>query len=244
MNGTSLQPGTQEHLLVFGASGAIGQAICEAALTRGWRITGVARSMDAPMAEGCERLALNPTGSHFDGRHLRGEQPYTGVCWAQGANHNDSVYNVDANQHIALYQANVVYILVTLKALLEQKLLAPGARLCIISSIWQNLARQSKLSYCISKAALQGLVLSASADLAADGILINAVLPGALETPMTRRNLAAEQIKRLSSATGFGRLPALADVASLVLYLCSAQNTGITGQFVAADLGFSHVRIV
>ena len=235
---------TQEHLLVFGASGAIGRAICESALTRGWHVTGVARSAEGSMAAGCRRLALDPIDPQFDGRQLRAEQRYTGVCWAQGANRNDSVYNVEIEQHMALYQANVVYILTTLKALLDQKLLAAGARLCVISSIWQNLARQSKLSYCISKAALQGLVLSASADLATDGILINAVLPGALETPMTRRNLTAEQIDRLSSATGFGRLPELTDVASLVLYLCSAQNTGITGQFIAADLGFSHVRIV
>ncbi len=182
--------------------------------------------------------------TQFDPHQLRGEQPYTSACWAQGANCNDSIYNVDLEQHMALYQANVAYILVTLKALLDHTLLAPSARLCVISSIWQNLARQSKLSYCISKAALQGLVLSASADLAGAGILINAVLPGALETPMTRKNLTGEQIDGLSSATGFGRLPALTDVASLVLYLCSAQNTGITGQFIAADLGFSHVRIV
>ncbi len=244
MDGVSSQMSGPEHLLGFGARGASGQAISQAALSRGWHVTGVARSLDAPMVESCERIALDPAGPFFDGDRLRGERPYTGVCWAQGANCNDSVYNVEVEQHMALYQANVVYILVTLRALLEQKLLAPSAKLCVISSIWQNLARQSKLSYCVSKAALQGLVLSASADLAVNGILINAVLPGALETPMTRRNLKAEQIDRLSSATGFGRLPALADVASLVLYLCSAQNTGITGQFIAADLGFSHVRIV
>ena len=244
MDGSSSQQTAREHLLVFGASGAIGRATSEAALTRGWRVTGAARSADAAMADGCERLTLDPTKTEFDGWQLRREQPYTCVCWAQGANHNDSVYDVTLEQHMALYQANVVYILVTLKALLDHKLLAPSARLCVISSIWQNLARQSKLSYCISKAALQGLVLSASADLAAQGVLINAVLPGALETPMTRRNLTGEQIGRLSGATGFDRLPALADVSSLVLYLCSAQNTGITGQFIAADLGFSHVRIV
>ena len=234
----------QEHLLVFGASGAIGRAIAGAALARGWHVTGAARNADAPLADGCERLTVDPVNTQFDGQELHREQPYTGVCWAQGANCNDSVYNVDLVQHMALYQANVAYILVTLKALLDHTLLAPSARLCVISSIWQNLARQSKLSYCISKAALQGLVLSASADLATEGMLINAVLPGALETPMTRSNLTGEQIDRLSNATGFQRLPALTDVASLVLYLCSAQNTGITGQFIAADLGFSHVRIV
>jgi NAD(P)-dependent dehydrogenase (short-subunit alcohol dehydrogenase family) len=96
----------------------------------------------------------------------------------------------------------------------------------------------------MSKAALKGLVLSAAADLAKDGHLINAVLPGALDTPMTRRNLSAEQIGRLEGATQFGKLSKLGDVASLVCYLCGAENTGITGQFIAADLGFSHVRIV
>jgi NAD(P)-dependent dehydrogenase (short-subunit alcohol dehydrogenase family) len=230
---------SQPHLLVFGASGAIGQAIVSAASERGWQVTGVARK---PSPNG---LAVDPLGPGFTPEALRQPQPYTSVCWAQGANQNDTVFDVDLERHMQIYQANVAYILVTLKALLSSpSLLAPASRLCIISSIWQNLARQSKLSYCVSKSALQGLVLSASADLARDGHLINAVLPGALETPMTRRNLAPEQIERLSAATQFNRLPALADVASLVLYLCSPDNTGITGQFIAADLGFSHVRIV
>ena len=226
------------HLLLFGATGAIGQAIASAALAKNWRVTGAARTASK------NSLALDPFSPTFSPNNLKQEAPYTAVCWAQGANTNDTVYNVDIDRHMEIYQANVAYILVTLKAILNENVLAPSSRLCIISSIWQNLARQSKLSYCVSKAALQGLVLSASADLAKDGHLINAVLPGALETPMTRRNLTPEQLDRLSSATAFNRLPALADVASLVLYLCSPENTGITGQFIAADLGFSHVRIV
>ncbi len=217
------------HLLLFGASGAIGSAISTAALDKGWRVTAASRAT-LDLANAAESLR---TGT-----------PYTAVCWAQGANCNDSIYDVDLNRHMEIYQANVAFILITLKALLTERLLAPATRMCLISSIWQNLARQSKLSYSVSKAALQGLVLSASADLAKDGHLINAVLPGALETPMTRRNLTPDQIENLSRATAFNRLPALDDVASLVLYLCSPENSGITGQFIAADLGFSHVRIV
>jgi 3-oxoacyl-[acyl-carrier protein] reductase len=231
------QPSETPHLLLFGATGAIGTAIAAAAQAKNWRVTRAARSI----AGG---LAVDPFSPGFSSEALRTAAPYTAVCWAQGANRNDSVYDVDLDRHMEIYQANVAYILVTLKALLGENLLAPASRLCIISSIWQNLARQSKLSYCVSKAALQGLVLSAAADLAWDGHLINAVLPGALETPMTRRNLAPEQIASLSQATGFHRLPALEDVASLVCFLCSPENTGITGQFIAADLGFSHVRIV
>ena len=240
-------PGTQQaphHFLVFGASGAIGSAICTAAKERGWRVTGVARHWSQQPASSIERLSHNPLAEGFDAGMLAKSAPFDAVCWAQGANQNDSVYDVDIVRHLDLYQANVVYILSTLKILLTEQLLSPAARMCVISSVWQNLARQSKLSYCVSKAALQGLILSASTDLAKDGHLINAVLPGALETPMTRRNLAPEQIDRLTQAVGFGRLPTLEDVSSIVCYLCSPENTGLTGQFIAADLGFSHVRIV
>lgn len=232
------------HLLVFGATGAIGHAVTSAAITRGWRVTAVSRSHPESIPEDLNHLTLDPLAKAFNPERLRNELPYTAICWAQGANLNDSVYSVDVDKHLEIYNANVTYILVTLKALLEFHLLAPSTRMCVISSIWQNLARQSKLSYCISKSALQGLVLSASADLAPEGHLINAVLPGALDTPMTRRNLTAEQINSLTAATAFGRLPSLTDVASLVCFLCSPENTGITGQFIAADLGFSHVRIV
>jgi NAD(P)-dependent dehydrogenase (short-subunit alcohol dehydrogenase family) len=235
---------TRPHLLVFGASGAIGGAVASAALARGWRVTGVARTRSAALAPGVEAMAFDPLDANFEVEQMRSAQPYDSVCWAQGANLNDSIYNVDMEAHLSLYKANVLYILVTLKGLLDGAMLTEKARLCVISSIWQNLARQSKLSYCVSKAALQGLILSTSADLGKQGHLINAVLPGALDTPMTRKNLSVQQIQSLSDATGFGRLPALQDVASLVCFLCSAENTGITGQFIAADLGFSHVRIL
>jgi|SRR6187402_576703 len=233
-----------EHLLIFGASGAIGSAICARGVQRGWKVTGVSRTAPDEVVTGVEYLLLDPFATDFAASQLIRASKFTSICWAQGTNTNDSVRTVNEETNLHLYRANCLYILVTLKALLEQDALEPGSRMCVISSIWQELARQNKLSYCMTKAALQGLVLSASADLAADGHLINAVLPGALETPMTRKNLNAEQIERLTSATQFGRLATLEDVASVVCYLCSPENTGITGQFVAADLGFSRVRIV
>lgn len=231
-------------LLIFGASGAVGKSIVATALERDWQVFAVSRSSYEHDDERVKGIVSDPTTSVFEADALSVGAPYTSVCWAQGANLNDSVYDVDVEKHLSIYRANCLYILVTLQVLLERNFMSPGSRFCVISSIWQNLARQSKLSYCMSKAALQGLILSATADLAADGHLINAVLPGALDTPMTRRNLSPEQIDRFSTATGFGRLPDLASVASLVCYLCSPENTGITGQFIAADLGFSHVRIV
>jgi NAD(P)-dependent dehydrogenase (short-subunit alcohol dehydrogenase family) len=236
--------GANNHLLVFGASGAIGAAVVASAVDRGWQVTAASRRPLADLPAGVNPLTVDPLAPSFTRSQLAPSSPYTAVCWAQGSNTNDSVYELDVDNHRQLYEANCTFILVTLNALLAEGLLASGSRLVVISSIWQQLARQSKLSYCMTKAALQGLVLSASADLGRDGHLINAVLPGALETPMTRRNLTADQISRLTDATQHHRLVTLDEVASLVCFLCSPENTGITGQFIAADLGFSRVRIV
>lgn len=239
-----MRAASERRLLLFGGTGAIGGAILSAAVARGWDVTAVSRSNPKHATEAVRWIACDPLAPSFSGEMLGGASVYNAVCWAQGANLNDSIYDVSAEKHLSIYNANCTYILVTLQALLSAGLLEKGTRLCVISSIWQELARQNKLSYCMSKAALRGLVLSASADLALDGHLINAVLPGALDTPMTRKNLAPEQIKSLEAGTQFGSLPKLEDVASLACWLCSAENTGITGQFIAADLGYSRVRIV
>jgi len=237
-------PQSSESFLVFGGSGSIGGAIISAALNRKWGVTAAARALPRRQQGNVKWVFIDPARQPVAIEQLEVGAPYSGICWAQGTNVDDSVYNFDPAKHLEVYQANCLYILMTLQALLKGNLLAKSARLCIISSIWQNLARQTKLSYCMSKAALHGLVLSASADLAHDGHLINAVLPGALDTPMTRKRLSEEQIEDLRAATGFKRLPARDAVASLVCYLCSTENTSITGQFIAVDLGFSHVRLV
>jgi NAD(P)-dependent dehydrogenase (short-subunit alcohol dehydrogenase family) len=223
--------------LVFGGGGQIGAACADALSNGGFDVTATGRAAD----EGAGIAGYDP----LHGKHqLPGEGAFDAVVWAQGANLNDSILDFDAERHCAIYDANVLFVLESMHALLELDRLATGARLCVISSVWQTVARPNKLSYMVSKAALQGLVLSAATDLAERGILVNAILPGALDTPMTRQNLTAEQVGRISDMTKFGRLAALGDVAALVAFLCSAANTSITGQFVAVDLGFQNARLV
>lgn len=232
------------RLLLFGGTGAIGGAIRSAFLGEGWSVVATGRTLPPGLAGTPDWVAFDPFALGADASVLDAGGPFSAVCWAQGANLNDSVYDVDSERHLELYKANALFVVETLRLLLDRNLLLPASRLCVVSSIWQDLARQNKLSYGMTKAALKGFVLSAAADLARDGHLINAILPGALDTPMTRKNLAPAQIAVLEGATRFNRLPALDDVANLALFLCSRRNTGVTGQFINADLGFSHVRIL
>ncbi len=232
-----------EKLLLFGGSGAIGSAAAQFFWDQGWKVVVVSRQ---PQQSVADQIFWDPISqSHDEGlEQVAASGPYDAVCWAQGANLNDSVYSFDPESHEQLYRANVLFVLASMKALLEKSALKKPARLCVISSIWQNMARQNKLSYCVTKSALQGLVLSAANDLGKEGHLINAVLPGVIDTPMTRQNLSEDQINKVIDSTQFGRLPSLVDVAASVYGLCSKLNTGLTGQFVTVDLGYSHVRVI
>lgn len=170
--------------------------------------------------------------------------PYDRVVWAHGVNVNDSVYGFDRETMRATFDTNVVHVAGTLNLLLARSFVGPASRFCVVSSIWQTIARQNKLSYGVSKAALQGLILSASVDLARDGHLINGILPGVLDTEMTRSMLTADQLSCVEDATLFGRLPDMADVVAAALFFCSAQNRSVTGQFLAIDLGLRNVRLL
>lgn len=232
---------SSSKLLLFGGTGAIGSSVKEYFLSQGWEVLVITRGVSSDP----NTLVWDPLSqSELSGSVLLGHGPFDAVCWAQGANCNDSIYSFDRSKHQAIYDANVTFILESLHFLLTNRCLSQPSRLCVISSIWQNMSRQNKLSYCVSKSAVQGLVLSLANDLASDGHLINAVLPGVLDTPMTRKNLSGAQIEKVISSTQFGRLSELNDVASMVYMLCSSMNTGVTGQFVNVDLGFSNVRVI
>jgi NAD(P)-dependent dehydrogenase (short-subunit alcohol dehydrogenase family) len=230
-------------IAIFGASGAIGQALCDWHLDRECSVVGIARKIPDGANQRVRWIEWDPCQSAKAPAEL-GATLIDAVIWAQGMNLNDTARNFNVDAHRRVYDANVLYILISLKELLDTDRLHQTARLVVISSIWQNIARSNKLSYGVTKAALQGLVQSISLDLGAEGKLVNAVLPGALDTPMTRANLSPEQIGRLEGMTPLGSLPALSDVCNLAGFLCSPENTGITGQFITADRGFSHAKIL
>lgn len=231
------------RIAIFGASGAIGTALCEWFSAHDWDVVAISRTAGRrETGQGIKWIGWDPLSQDKKQPDITTE--FNALVWAQGVNFNDDIHSFKAELHEQMYKANVSYIMQSLNILLGKNLLASQARLCVISSIWQNISRQNKLSYTVTKSALHGLVQSLMIDLGAHGHLINAVLPGALDTKMTRSNLTEAQIHNLEQLTPLNRLTTLDDVCNLVGYLCSSSNTGITGQFISADGGFSYARII
>ena len=231
---------TNKTCLVIGGSGAIGSAVVELFVQNKFQVWTSSRSVNTNAKQQLQLLGKSET----DRTILRDAPNFDAVVWAQGANINDNITDVDDEAFADLIQANVGFVVSTMSSLLVAKKIANGARLCVISSIWQQAIRPNKLSYSITKSALSGLVQSAALDLADQNILVNAILPGVLDTPMTRSVLSSEQINSIASRTGFARLVTPQEVAVLCHFVCSEANTTLTGQSLIADLGFSNVRPV
>ena len=73
---------------------------------------------------------------------------------------------------------------------------------------------------------------------------MNAVLPGVVDTPMTRSNLSNDQIKKIEHETPAGKLVSATNVAKAVSWLASPESIGVNGQFIRIDNGWSQIRAI
>ena len=97
-------------------------------------------------------------------------------------------------------------------------------------------------AYCASKAAVLMTTRTAAASAGPYGIRVNAVLPGAVSTPMLMGNLTPdvteeELIAGLEHLSPLGRLATPADVARAVVFLADPNNNAITGSYLTVDGG-------
>lgn len=90
--------------------------------------------------------------------------------------------------------------------------------------------------YATAKMGLVGFTRALARELAADGVTVNAVAPGAVATRAHER-IAPEILERLRRGTPAGFIAAPEDVAGLVAYLASAEARFVTGQTILIDGG-------
>lgn len=116
-----------------------------------------------------------------------------------------------------------------------------GGRVVLFSSIRAMQPRPGQADYAATKAAVEGLTRGLAVELGPQGIGVNCIAPGAIETPRTSANLAAGIVSRaeLEARTPLGSLGFPDDVAAAVLWLASADARHITGQVITIDGGWS-----
>ena len=224
-------------LLIFGGTGALGAAIAAKYETNGYQVTYGVRTVSNPANQFQLPLTDGPVPDLLKG------EIFDTVIFAQGANNNDSVINHSPDDLNRLFEANVSFISTTAKALMLHNLIKQKAKIVILSSFWELVTRQEKMSYTITKAAVGGLVRSMAVDLGnAKGILVNGLLPGVVDSPMARGLLKPEQIENVQWQTPGHKMIIPSDVANAAYLLGCEDNTAISGQSLVVDYGFTVSR--
>lgn len=108
-----------------------------------------------------------------------------------------------------------------------------------VASIAAFAGQVNTLGYSPSKGAVMLLTQSLAADLAADGIRVNAIAPGVIETPMTVATRSdPERLERFLARIPMKRVGKPEELVGAVLFLASDMSTYVTGVTVPVDGGF------
>jgi 3-oxoacyl-[acyl-carrier protein] reductase len=133
-------------------------------------------------------------------------------------------------------QTNVAGSLLHLQGAARLMMRAGAGSIVNLTSIIGRYGKDGQAVYASSKAAVIGMTLSASKELAPKGIRVNAVAPGMIDTDMTRQ-LPENRRQAAISSIGMGRTGQPAEVAQAILFLASDLASYITGQVVGVDGG-------
>lgn len=226
-----------------GAARGQGAAIVRRLVTDGYRVTAgdlLLDELSASTAEFGDRVlaveldvtcaeqwqaAVRATVERFDGLNA--------LVNNAGVLHRASIAEETAAGFENAWRVNCLGPFLGLQAALEPLRRAEGAAVVNTCSTGAVRPFPHHAAYGSSKWALRGLTQLAAAELGRDGIRVNAVFPGPVETPMLD---ASAQVRLMERAT-LGRLGRPAEIADAVAFLLSEQATFITGSELLVDGG-------
>ena len=139
-----------------------------------------------------------------------------------------------------LFRSNVIGTFVCIREAARRML--PGSRICTVASVAgiRGGGLSGTAAYAASKGAVLALTKNAARALAAQGISVNTIAPGATMTPMI-----AEQWKndahrsRVEGMSVLNRTAQPHEMAVAIAFLVSPQATSITGSTLVADNGLA-----
>lgn len=238
-------------VVVTGAAGGIGSAICDLFLENGFAVVGMDLREPAVSHPGYRHAQVDVT-SESDMNALAASLDFpiqhlitcAGIALPSESAAAIAGELIDASIFRASVDLNLVSHYVTLMALLPTMEAGTGDRSVTFTSSINALVGFSNTlaGYSSAKAGLLGLVRTLVVPLGERGIRVNAVLPGTVQTPSTIEEWRDDpgHFERLRETIPLGRLPSTRDIADVFFAISSLRH--ITGQSIVVDGGQSVAR--
>jgi 2-keto-3-deoxy-L-fuconate dehydrogenase len=130
------------------------------------------------------------------------------------------------------------------RAFLPGMLARKSGNIINLASIGAVVGVRDRVAYCATKFAVAGLTKSMALDHARDGIRVNCICPGRVETPFVAARLAEypdplKARQEMSATQALGRMGKPEEIAAAALYLASDESAFVTGTDFIIDGGFS-----
>lgn len=244
----------EQTVLVTGATRGIGAAIANAFEALGASLLLTGTNADQIKALNDENAAKSvrhikwlqadfssETGTERFLKMLAGEKPVQVLVNNAGTNRLNPIDQVTTQDLDALLAINLRAPLLLCREVGRTMKEARYGRIINIASIWSVITKPGRVVYTATKTGLAGMTKTVAADLAPYGVLVNAVSPGFINTELTKMTLPHEEQERLAAQVPLGRFADPEEIARVVLFLASRENSYLTGQNIVVDGGFTCV---
>lgn len=229
--------------LVTGGTRGIGRAIAMRLKDDGASVTITGTRPYRDMPDGCEYRVVD-----FSDLSATKEFATEIASWnlnvlvnCAGINKVASFDDIDPEDFDRIQTVNVRAPFLFCRAVLPSMRRKGSGRIINIGSIFGTVSKAKRGSYSTSKFAINGMTAALAAEVAADGILVNCVSPGFIDTELTRGVLGETGISEVIETVPMRRLGRPEEVAALVAWLAGPENTFISGQNIIIDGGFTRV---
>jgi 3-oxoacyl-[acyl-carrier protein] reductase len=237
----------EKYVLITGASGGIGQALALHLAAKGYHLYLHYNQNDQSIRE--LRSKLEP----FGGEYIPIQADFAAAHAYQSI--LPQIFSIDAIIHCGgksqygllmdlkhdeaqeLLNIHVLNPIMLTKELLTKLLTKRSGNIIVITSIWGQTGAACEVVYSAVKGAQIAFVKALSKEVALNGIRVNAIAPGAVDTPMME-SFTPQEMEQISSEIPMGRIAKPEEIAASIAFFLSDESAYITGQVLSVNGGW------
>lgn len=215
--------------LITGGSRGIGKATVECFKNNGYEVIAPSRQeLDLSDAKSVENFIRSVNNIQID-------------TIVNNAGINDITLLENATDEVMekMLLVDLISPMKIIRGLINSLKHSSAGRIVNIGSIWAVVSKPGRSLYSVAKNGMHGITNTLALELAENNILVNTVCPGFTMTELTVKNNTPEQIDDIAKCIPLKRMASPEEIAKLIYFLGSVENTYITGQKITIDGGFT-----